>query len=272
MNFFDWLVPLGNMAKQGFSRSVVILMTALGFSSLYAERTVDLSLAMDVPLVIASAGVGLGGRWMFKNMDVPGDTKSRSQLFPWDRPFAGNSSRMAGDLSNLFLYCAFLTPALIWSEAWYDGSGSGKEFGVFTVMFLETLAIQSGLNLMVRSTQLWPRPYTYKSGDDDHEAEAYGSFYSGHASAAFSTAVFIAYSFNYFYPNSSYFPLVTASSFALASGVGALRIVAGRHFLSDVIVGGLAGATIAYGVIKLHETSVASLSAGPGFAALTFRF
>ena len=43
------------------------------------------------------------------------------------------------------------------------------------------------------------------------------------------------------------------SSFALASGVAALRVVAGKHYPSDVLVGALMGTGVSLGVLKLHE-------------------
>lgn len=152
-------------------------------------------------------------------------------------------------------------------------------------MFAQALALQNTLNLTVRSMKFWPRPYMYaESGDGaeaakDAEGEAYGSFFSGHASAAFTVAVFTGEWFSEMYPNSRYKPLVWAGSLSLAGFVGALRIAAGKHYVSDVVVGALAGAGISAAVIEIHKKSVRigpvalfGLWAGPGEAVATFAF
>ena len=62
--------------------------------------------------------------------------------------------------------------------------------------------------------------------------------------------------FSEMYPNSAYRPLVWAGTLSLAGFVGALRIAAGKHYPSDVVVGALAGTGISLAVIRLHKKSV----------------
>ena len=106
-----------------------------------------------------------------------------------------------------------------------------------------------------------------------------GAFFSGHASAAFTVAVFTGEWFSEMYPNSAYRPLVWAGTLSLAGFVGALRIAAGKHYPSDVVVGALAGTGISLAVIRLHKKSVrfgpvalSGLWAGPASAGASFAF
>jgi membrane-associated phospholipid phosphatase len=207
------------------------------------------------------------------------DLKPKSELLPWDRPFAGRYSGWATTVSHYSGVLA-VAPLALAGYSWYKGDVDGHEFGAFTLMFVEAFALQNAINQIVRSSQLWPRPYVYaKRGEGREKAEsargeAFGSFYSGHSSAAFTVAVFTGEWFSEIYPNSAYKPLVWASSFALASGVAALRVVAGKHYPTDIVVGALMGTGISFGVLKLHEVCKNKVSfwAFPGNIGAIFYF
>ena len=78
-------------------------------------------------------------------------------------------------------------------------------------------------------------------GSSRNGAQAYGSFYSGHASTAFATAVFTGIWFSETYPGSQWIPWVWAGSLSAATAVAVLRVAAGKHFPTDVIAGAAAG-------------------------------
>jgi len=219
-------------------------------------------------------------------MEVPDRESIRSprDLLPWDRAAAGRYSEAAGDVGSAFAVFA-VAPLALAGYSWYREEVSGRDVAVYSLMFAQALALQSGLNLVVRSMGFWPRPYIYaEEGDgleaaEDAEGEAYGSFFSGHASAAFTVAVFTGEWFSEMYPNSRYKPLVWATSLSLAGFVGVLRIAAGKHYPSDVIVGALAGTGISFAVIGLHKKSVrfgplslSQLWVGPATTGATFSF
>ncbi|HQB65683.1 MAG TPA: phosphatase PAP2 family protein, partial [Fibrobacteraceae bacterium] len=124
--------------------------------------------------------------------------------------------------------------------------------------------------------QLWPRPFLLgdKGGDDRLKGQAYGSFYSGHASAAFSVAVFTSYWFQNTYSSSKYTPYIWASSLTLATTVSVLRVAAGKHYPTDVIVGALMGSLVSFSILKIHEHKSPSLSiqVGPNYVGVTRHF
>lgn len=206
---------------------------------------------------------------------VPGE----SRLLPWDRPIAGRYNENADKVSD---WAAVLgaAPLCFGAWSWYLGDESGRDFATYTLMFAQALALQNGLNLLVRSMELWPRPYIYATEGEGLEkaesakGEAYGSFFSGHASAAFTVAVFTGEWFSDVYPNSPYKDIVWASSLSAAGLVGALRIAAGKHYPTDVIVGALVGTGVSLSVIGLHKKSGdrVSLYAGLNTAGFIARF
>ena len=247
--------------------------------SAFAE--VQLSWTVDMPLTFFAAFSSAYGSYRYGQMEVPSKevVPGESRLLPWDRPIAGRYNENADKVSD---WAAVLGAAPLgfgaWS--WYRGCATGRDFATFSLMFAQALALQNGLNLLVRSMQLWPRPYIYATDGEGLEkaesakGEAYGSFFSGHASAAFTVAVFTGEWFSEVYPNSRYKGIVWASSLSAAGLVGALRIAAGKHYPTDVIVGALVGTGVSLSVIGLHKKSGdrVSLYAGLNPAGLIARF
>lgn len=274
-----------------FSLKICIFaILACGVAGASASQTetrhYEVSLSMDMPLTFFSAFASVYGNYLLGNMPVsaPEDMPAREDLLPWDRAIAGRYSEAAGDVSDWFAVLG-AAPLALAGISWYRGDASGGDFAAYTLMFAQALALQNGLNLVVRSMKFWPRPYMYATEGAGADAaagasgEAYGSFFSGHASAAFTVAVFTGEWFSEMYPNSRYRSLVWAGSLSLAGFVGVLRIAAGKHYLTDVVVGSLAGAGISLAVIELHKKSVrigplslAGVWGGPGALGLNLAF
>lgn len=236
----------------------------------------------DLPLTAGAALVAIYGQYRYSNMDVPDEiiVRESGDLLPWDRGFAGRYNKTADKIS-FWSGALAVAPLGLAGYSWYAGDATGHDFGAFTLMFAQALALQSGVNFMVRSLELWPRPYVYAkdcgtadNGAADNgsagnrfrscsadavemaekaEGEAYGSFFSGHASAAFTVATFTGEWFSEMYPNSPYKGIVWAGSYSAAGLVGVLRIAAGKHYPSDVIVGALVGTGISFGIIGVHK-------------------
>ena len=250
----------------------------------FIERHYDLSLERDLPLTFLSGFISVYGDYRLHKMAVNTEMRDVSDLLPWDRPVAGRYCKACADVST-WSAALGVAPLALGAFSWYKGDASGGDLAAYTLMLAQALALQNGVNLLVRTLSFWPRPYMYATEGDGAEAasaaegEAYGSFYSGHASAAFTIAVFTGEWFSEFYPNSRYKSLVWATSLSLASLVGVLRVAAGRHYPTDVAVGALAGAGISLAVIKIHKKSVrigpvslAGVWAGPEGASLAFVF
>ena len=264
----------------------VLCAKSLAFSALSPEivkpeRHYDVSVRLDIPLALGITLTSALGVYRYYGMEriEANDLKPKSEFLPWDRPFVGHYSGWATTVSHYSGVLA-VAPLALAGYSWYKGDADGHDFGAFTLMFVEAFALQNAINQIVRSSQLWPRPYIYANHGEGREkaesakGEAYGSFYSGHASAAFTVAVFTGEWFSEIYPKSKYKPLVWASSFTLAAGVAALRVVAGKHYPTDIVVGSLAGMGISLGILKLHELCKKNISfwAFPGNIGAIFYF
>ena len=273
--------------KQLFFFLLVLLSGAGVLPAAEPVSHYDVSWSKDMPVTFFSALTCAFGNYRYSQMDKPesGDYRQVSELFPWDRPVAGRYSESADKASDWAVVLG-VAPLALAGASWGLGDASGADFAAYTLMFAQALALQSGVNLMVRSLEFWPRPYVYAKdgyGSGSREAvekaknaegEAYGSFFSGHTSAAFTIAVFTGEWFSEVYPNSPYQGIVWAGALSAASLEGILRIAAGKHYPTDVVVGALVGSGISLAVIKIHKKRDDRLSlwAFPGAAGVTLHF
>ena len=264
-----------------FKRSLIvaILFLASFAQASEAERpTYKLNLENDFPVTLAAGGMFGIGMFLYSRMDTPDNPKDKGNLLPWDKPLAGRYSENADRASDIGSVFA-IAPLVVGGIAWHDGSSTGGEFATFTVMFLQAIGIGNGINLAIRSLEIWPRPYMYAESGNGREkaenakSEAYGSFFSGHATAAFTVATFTDQWFRTAYPNSPYKGIMRASAYSLATLESVLRVAAGKHYFTDVLVGALVGTGVSIGILEMHKDRNENFSVwvGPGVAGITLR-
>ena len=263
-----------------FKRSLIVgILFLMGFAqaSEVERPTYKLNLENDFPVTLAAGGMFGIGMFLYSRMDTPDNPKDKDDLLPWDKSLAGRYSEkadLASDIGSVFA----IAPLVVGGIAWHDGSSSGREFATFSIMFVQAIGIGNGMNLAMRSLEIWPRPYMYaESGEGQKKAEnakteAYGSFFSGHATAAFTVATFTDQWFRTAYPNSPYKGIMRASAYSLATLESVLRVAAGKHYFTDVLVGALVGTGVSIGIIEMHRDRNENFSVwvGPGVAGITF--
>lgn len=260
----------------GIFTATVVCFMASAIAAPAENPRFQVSWRKDVPFALGSAAISLFGNYRYSQMEIPPEDEvfPENKLFPWDRPIAGRYNKNAITASEWIVGLG-VAPFVLGSVSAYRGDATWGEFGAFSLMLVEALAIQNGVNVAVRSLELWPRPYIYGTSTEALNAkekakgEAYGSFFSGHASAAFTIAVFTSEWFSEIYPASTCKNIVWASTLSMAGFVGVLRIAGGKHYPSDVIIGSLVGAGISYGVIQAHKKPLKIEDVGElGFWAL----
>ena len=99
------------------------------------------------------------------------------------------------------------------------------------------------------------RPYLYGSegGGGRSGKIATNSFFAGHVAHTATATFFAAKVFHDFNPDSPAQPYVWGAAALVPAAVGYFRIEAGKHFLSDVLVGYAVGATMGVVVPQLHK-------------------
>ena len=124
------------------------------------------------------------------------------------------------------------------------------------VMYVETMLITNGVKGFVKATSQRTRPFVYNPAaplDQKMERDARQSFFSGHASNAFATAVFTSEVFRHYFPHSKLKPVVWVGSLGLASATAVLRYEAGLHYPTDLLAGAAFGSLVGWGIPTLHE-------------------
>jgi membrane-associated phospholipid phosphatase len=185
-----------------------------------------------------------------------------------DRPFAGRYVAAAATASDVLLVVNLGLPvALDLLELGLGEHPAGwSGWGEDTLIMAETLTLNAAAQSLTSFAVQRPRPFTYgELADLDQRtgANAYLSFYSGHTSNSFAAATAYAYLFGVRHPRSPWRAAVWALGEGLAAMDGALRVTAGYHFPSDVLVGAAVGTTLGVLIPWLHTRETAG-DAGPG--------
>lgn len=168
--------------------------------------------------------------------------------FPGDMSLRGRESTGAARLSDSLIAVTIATPV-----AAALGKGISPRFLNAGVVYGETLSANLLLNSLSKVLFRRPRPYTYRYLDDSRADEDwYVSFYSGHSSTAFSTAIAGSYLFAESAPNDASRAAMWGAELTLASATAMLRVRAGKHYYSDVLVGTLMGIGVGIGVPVLN--------------------
>jgi membrane-associated phospholipid phosphatase len=254
--------------KQAASALMVMVLAASAHSSPSDSPRQELVLSWaDAGWAAGGLLASAGGLWRYYDMPAADSADlRRSDLLPFDRWAAGSYSTGASLASDAIVVslCA-LPAALSGLEAW-QGKTPWNTFTTDVVILGEAYTLSSALDIFVRSLRVHPRPFVYGTEAplaDRGAGEASGSFYSGHASAAFLAATYLSCTYPLRHPEFKGGAWLWAGSLGAAATVASLRVAAGKHFPSDVVVGAAAGAFFGWAFPKLHlRTREGSLSLG----------
>ncbi|HXK16821.1 MAG TPA: phosphatase PAP2 family protein [Polyangiaceae bacterium] len=169
--------------------------------------------------------------------------------FPGDAGLRGQRSASAAELSNQLIVLSLAEPLLV-----EVGSGVDAHFANASMVYAETVSTNLLLNGLTKIAWRRPRPYTYgvSARDDVQSTDRNLSFYSGHSSTAFAAAISGGLLFAESAPNQASRLVVWGTQLGLAGATANLRVMAGKHYYSDVVVGALVGSGIGIVVPVLH--------------------
>lgn len=131
---------------------------------------------------------------------------------------------------------------------------------------LESVLASGAVNQLTKLAVHRPRPLLYATEPDAaerREPDNYLSFYSAHTSTAFAASIAYASVFAARHPRSPWRFAVYGGAVALGAGVGTMRVLAGKHFITDVLVGAAAGSALGVLVPWLHRTTPVVGSVAP---------
>jgi hypothetical protein len=177
----------------------------------------------------------------------------RRQVNKFDRFAAGNYNASAQKISDYPFYGSFIAPLLLL----LDDDVKQQAPQVF-LLYAQTMSITGGLFSMSAGLTERKRPNVYATDaplEERLHKYATNSFFAGHTAATASASFFAAKVFHDFNPDSPARHFVWAGAVITPAVVGYLRMEAGKHFLSDIIIGYALGASVGILVPQLHKKS-----------------
>ena len=224
--------------------------------------TIDVSV-VDAA-VIATAAVGT---FAFSRLPVA-PSKWQSEPFFFDEGTRGVQSTTHSTIADALVLSSVVVPVAA-GAARDDDERAPK-----LVVYAESLAVAGLLNGIAKYVVQRPRPHSYgispeaTAYTESRGADAYLSFFSGHATMAFTSAVAGSYLYAYGNNDTTSRAILWGVEMALASATATERVRAGKHFPSDVVVGAAVGTGVGLLVPRAHmsDRSAVSMSIGEWLA------
>lgn len=157
--------------------------------------------------------------------------------------------------SDITVYTSLALPILYSLVSEMDN----KEILNYNLKYAQLQLLNAGINLWTKNLVTRYRPYVYDSEleiSKRQSTDGRNSFYSGHTTMAFASAVFLAYSIE----NSNFTRLtknlVWTGSLTLASSTGILRMMSGQHYFTDVLLGAVVGSSLAIIIFESYKQNI----------------
>lgn len=164
----------------------------------------------------------------------------------FDRPVIGNHDETAGTISQFVVVFSLVTPVVLDSA----DQGFNKNLAEDFLVYIEALSINTAVSHIARYGVQRARPVAYEANPPETRAGEFLSFYSGHSASVFAGLSAASMTYGYRYGHKVWPWLVTAG---VGIGESVLRVAAGRHFYTDVIVGDIMGIAVGTLVPYLHR-------------------
>lgn len=223
------------------------------------------SWAVDGTWIGVALGLnGLGFKLIQEKEDLTAEelaSISKADVPGFDRWSAGNYSARADEVSYYPFYASFAAPVIMMFT-----NDQRSHAGQISVLFIETMATTGALYTISAGSFDRSRPLVYNENLPDNERREGGarrSFFAGHTAATASATFFAAKIFNDFNPDSWARPYVWTAAALVPAWVGYLRLEAGKHFLSDNLLGYAIGAASGILIPELHKKENSKLSLYP---------
>ena len=235
-------------------KNVVLIICLLSCikGNVFSQSVFSLDLKKDIPLSILSIGMTVTS-FLINNepVDIP-YSLSRYDVNRFDRPLMFSHKRALDLISDNFPFAMVLLPVI----SLMPNIRHKNTVLTYSIMYSQALLLTYGTVFTLKASVNRFRPYVYTSGiPSGRERDFHNSFPSGAAAFAFLGATFLNVTFSKEFPGSRWRLPLTIGSYTLAASVAAGRVIAGAHFLSDVILGAFIGS--AYGALipLLHLNS-----------------
>ncbi|MCR5606350.1 MAG: phosphatase PAP2 family protein [Treponema sp.] len=196
-----------------------------------------------------------------------GKLLEKSNVNAFDRFFMHSYNNTISTISDITVYTTVALPLLTMATS--------DDYIKIAFMYAETMLLATGTARVLKNCVDRNRPYMYYEGgpsSDIEEGDYLNSWLSGHTTNAFAAAVFTAYTFSSYNPDSKWKIPVWIGSLSFATTTGVLRVLSGNHFATDVISGAILGSACGFLVPYLHKTKNTVITPLPAGIAITIKY
>ena len=210
---------------------------------------------LDVPLALAGTGWTLYGFSKIYGRDEVPEADilalDRNNVNKFDRPVTDNYSIKAKEASDKFFYGSMGLPLVLLFD-----NKIRKDALRVGILYLEAMAITGTLYTTAAMSANRYRPYAYNesvSMEQRTRGGAKNSFFAGHVALVGTSTFFIARTLSDYHPDmKNKWILFSVAGLATAT-TGYLRMEAGQHFKTDVLLGAAIGTLSGILVPGVHK-------------------
>ena len=243
--------------KRYLTAFIIFLISSFYFSNSFAQSPYELNFKKETYLLGFGVSASAAG-WYSTTRITPLSEKeinylSKHDINKFDRFVTAYWSPQNARMSNVLLGSFLVLPA-----SFYFSGHTRDDIATISVIYAEVALISFGLTQLTKGLAQRVRPFVYNSDSGiafskKNHKDAKQSFFSGHTSVAFASAVFTSTVFSAYFPGSKWKYPVWCTSLGSAALTGFLRVRAGKHFPTDVLVGAAVGGLTGYFIPYLHR-------------------
>jgi len=224
-------------------------------------KVFKLNAKTDIPITVVSAGWSV--YCMTKVYNKGNSTEAqilsldKNNINSFDRGAVTPYNSSIDKMSYIPFYVSIPLPLMFF----LTGKEMRSDFLELTFLYFETLSVTglAGYSAVYFVDRY--RPYAYDPSTSMGERmgqNAKNSFYAGHVEIISTSTFFMSEVYASYYPESKIKWLFFGGAVASTAWMGYMRLQAGEHFPSDVIIGGVAGALSGILVPYFHKNKILS--------------
>ena len=233
----------------GFRKGILAILCFLVLcGNLKAESVFSLNWKTDITLGVLAIGVSVSSLFIETQPSHIPFSLGRSDVNAFDRAFmVTQQSAAIRRISDVTVVGLGILPVF----SLLDNFNANTVL-TYAVMYSQAMLLAYGTRMLMKNNITRFRPFLH-DGRELRPDHPHNSFPSGHTNSAFLSATFFSTTFSLEHPDSRWRWPVIIGSHAVAASVGAMRMMAGMHFLTDVLAGAAIGSLYGWLIPTLHR-------------------
>jgi membrane-associated phospholipid phosphatase len=237
---------------------VLAVVAAAGTARAEGDGPYDVRWAIDLPLVAAGVALWVLPVVVLDEVVDPSCSCRRDRVSGLDSFALDRHSSFAKTASDILVTSLAIAPLGLDALDVYRSEASWRGFAGDVAVMSEALVVSGALNGVLKLSVRRPRPLLYDAPPGSParaDPDNYISFYSAHTSTSFAVTLAYATTFALRHPDSPARFWFYGGAVVLSGTVGLLRVLAGKHFPTDVLAGAAVGTAVGMVIPRLHLRS-----------------